>query len=193
MVLFAQGNNNFYPGFNGRDLTSFSTPVGWCQGAQDGRDVSQRFALLLLQNFLTGEYIISPAEAKWLWTQGTVTSANYSLAMLELPQSPAAPQGSTQPAALTGRLREWSSTMNTTAPVLSDRSMVQDPTLKTASLWVTSTNPSDWRGQVGWNDNHVSMETGRVLKLTRYGTMINRNDDLFTATSDADAMMSYGK
>jgi type II secretory pathway pseudopilin PulG len=30
MVLFAQGNNNFYPGFNGHDLTSFSTPVGWC-------------------------------------------------------------------------------------------------------------------------------------------------------------------
>jgi hypothetical protein len=149
--------------------------------------------LLLLQSFFTGEYAVSPAEAKTIWTQGTVTTAHYSLAMLDLPQLPAAPQGSTQTASLTGRWREWSSTTNTAAPVLSDRSMVQDPTLKTASLWLTSTNPSDWRGQVGWNDNHVSMESGRVLKITRYGTMINNNDDLFTATSDADAMMSYGK
>ena len=193
MVLFAQGNNNCYPGLNGHDLTSFSTPVGWCQGAQDGRDVSQRMALLLLQNFFTGEYAISYADAKTVWTQGTVSSANYSFAMLDLPQPPAAPQGSTQPVALTGRLREWSNTLNTGAPVLSDRSMVLDPTLKTSSVWLTSANPSDWRGNVVWNDTHVTFESSRVLGTTRYGTKINHNDDLFTATSNADAMMSYGK
>lgn len=197
MVLFAQGNNNYYPCFNGRDLTSFTTPAGWSQGARDGRDTSQRFSLLLLQNFLTGEFIVSPAEAKKIWTQGTLTTANYSYAMLDLPQPPTfATATMTQPAPLDGRLKEWSSTINTLAPVLSDRSMVIDPTMKTTSLWVTSTNsssPTNWCGTVAWNDNHLSFETSSTLKKTRYGQTDNTDDDLFTATGDADAFMSYGK
>jgi hypothetical protein len=194
LVLFAQGNNNFYPGFNGHDFTSFSTSVGWSQGAQDGRDVSQRFALLLLQNFFSGEYTISPVEIKIVWTQGTVSRANYSFAMLELPLPPAQSPNLTQALSPTGRLREWSSTINSQAPIVSDRSSVQDPALKGASVWVLgSTKPSDWRGTVAWNDNHESFERSPTLSKTRLGTMINHNDDLFTATSDADAMMSYGK
>jgi hypothetical protein len=199
MVLFAQGNNNYYPCFNGNDLTSFTTPAGWSQGARDGREVSQRLAMLLLQNFFSGEYIISFSEEskKTIWTQGTVTTANYSCAMLQLPQPPdPATATMTQPAPLDGRLKEWSNTINTLAPVLSDRSMVIDPTMKTTSLWVTSTNsssPTNWRGTVVWNDMHASFESSSTLPTTRYGQTDNTNDDLFTATGDADAFMRYGK
>jgi hypothetical protein len=198
MVLFAQGNNNYYPCFNGRDLTSFSTPAGWSQGSQDGGDTSQRLALLLLQNYFPGEYIISPAEEgnKTIWTHGTLTTANYSFAMLDLPQPPK-PATSTmsKPVSLTGRLKEWSNTTNALAPVLSDRSSMIDPSLITTSIWVTSTDrsPEYWRGTVVWNDNHVTFESSSTLTKTRFGKTDNTNDDLFTATSKADAFMKYGK
>ncbi len=184
MVLFSQGNNGFYPGFNGRDLTNFSTPIGWSQGATNGHDVSQRFAILLIENYFTGEYIISSNEVKTVWTWGVVTKANYSYALLDLPENLAEPAG---------RLQEWSNTINQLAPVVSDRSKVLDPTLKTASVYVNGTNPSDWQGAVVWNDNHVTFERSPILPATRYGQTDNTNDDLFTATGDADAFMSYGK
>ena len=193
MILFSQGNNGFYPGFNGRDLTHFSTPIGWSQGATNGRDVSQRFAILLLDYYFTGEYIISSNEAKTIWTWGTVTAANYSYALLELPNIQAEPAGAAQNTELPGRLKEWSNTINKLAPVVTDRSKVLDPTLKTASVYVKGTKPSDWQGAVVWNDNHVTFERSPILPATRYGQTDNTSDDLFTAKGDADAFMSYGK
>jgi prepilin-type N-terminal cleavage/methylation domain-containing protein len=203
MVLFAQGNNNFFPGWNGQALTTFSTPVGWSQGAVNGAPASNRFALLLLQNFFTGEYAISPAEAKTIWTTGTVGTGNFSYALLNIASTGDA-----------GKLTEWGNTINTAGVVLSDRAggganagAGNDVNLVTTSLWVTSTtnatnatNSTNWRGTVGWNDNHVSFESNSILGTTRYGAVTNTSDNLFvgngtenatTVTSTANADMLY--
>jgi prepilin-type N-terminal cleavage/methylation domain-containing protein len=202
MVLFAQGNNNFFPGWNGQSLSTFSTPVGWTNGAVAGGPASNRFALLLLQNFFTGEYAISPAEAKTIWTANTVTTSNFSYALLNIANTVDA-----------GKLTEWGNTINTAGVVLGDRlggstaGPNGDPGLVTTSLWVTSTttataaaNATNWRGTVGWNDNHVSFESSAILGTTRFGAVTNTSDNLFvgngtenatTVTSTANADLIY--
>lgn len=187
-VLFAQGNNNFYPGWNGTALTTFSTPVGWGNGAQNGGIASQRLALMLLNSFFTGEYIISPAETKSIWTSGAVSTSNFSYALL----------GINSTTTDGGRLNEWSQTINTQGIVVTDREgsstaqSTQDTSLATTSLWVTTTtnasgatgNAANWRGSVAWNDNHVSFETNASISTTKFGQVTNTNDNLFlSATS----------
>jgi prepilin-type N-terminal cleavage/methylation domain-containing protein len=191
MVLFAQGNNNFFPGWNGQSLTTFSTPVGWTNGAVAGGPASNRFALLLLQNFFTGEYAISPAEAKTIWTSNTVTTSNFSYALLNIANT-----------VDSGKLTEWGNTINTAGVVLSDRAggttatpNNSDAGLVTTSLWVTSTTSAtatstvtNWRGTVGWNDNHVSFESSSVLGTTRFGAVTNTSDNLFIGTTSAESI-----
>jgi prepilin-type N-terminal cleavage/methylation domain-containing protein len=202
LVLFAQGNNNFFPGWNGQSLTSFPVPVGYTQPAVSGAPASNRFALLLLYDLFTGEYAISPAETKTVWTSGTVTTSNFSYALLNV--------GSTGDA---GKLTEWSDTGGSSSAVISDRQGGSaagpsgDPSLVTTSLWVTSTTAANtgatstnWRGSVGWNDNHVSFESNSILGTSRYGAVTNSSDNLFvgngsenptTVCSTANADMIY--
>ncbi len=183
MVLFAQGNNNFYPGWNGQSLTAFNVPVGYTQSSVNGSPVANRFALLLLYDLFTGEYAISPAEANTIWTSGTVSTSNFSFSFLNVASTGDA-----------GKLAEWSNTANSSAPVISDRQggaaagPSGDPSLVTTSLWVTSTtnasttaNSTNWRGSVGWNDNHVSFESNAILGTSRYGAVTNTSDNLFVS------------
>ena len=83
-ALFANGNNGYYPGFNGKDF-NFIPPKGWMQGKPDGQLDAQRMALMLENSFYTGDYYISPQEVKKPWITGLVTTANYSYAALQLP------------------------------------------------------------------------------------------------------------
>jgi len=195
-VLFAQGNNNFYPGWSGSSLTftppaapynSAATPTG---NGTSGGPASTRLAIMLANSLFTGEYVISPAETKTVWTSGTVATANFSYALLGI--SSTTNDG--------GRLNEWSQTINTQGIVVTDREggttnaqATQDTSLATTSLWVTTTtgatgspNSTNWRGSVAWNDNHVSFETNASIATTKYGQVTSTSDNLFLSNGAND-------
>jgi prepilin-type N-terminal cleavage/methylation domain-containing protein len=180
-VLYAQGNNNFYPGFNGTDVAGENGVALPATGNTDGAQASTRLAICLYGNYFTGDYEISPVEVKNVWTTGIITTANFSYNLLQIGNT--ATTGATIDS---GRRAEWSNTINTQGNVLADRSKRTDATLVTTSLYVTTTttNVTDWRGSVGWNDNHVTFETTSSPVTTKYGVATNNTDDIFSTTTD---------
>ena len=175
MVLYGQGNNTYYPGLD--SLGELDTPE---EDGGDGRDPDWRMEIMLTNNFFTGEYVVSPVDVKTVWTTGAVDSTMYPYALLDLDQSP--------------ERAEWRDTINTEAVVVSDRntgSGTKEAELN--SLWTG--RRGDWRGSVGWNDNHTTFETEAVGYTTKYGSLFNdQNDNLFQDDDVArgDAQMVYG-
>lgn len=158
LVLFSQGNNTYYPGFDTLGQPLADTTVEF------------RFQELLDDNYFTGEYIISPSETKTaMQTTGVrPTTANYSYAMLNLSVLDSV------------RNMEWRDTSNSEAVVLSDRAVGNG---KDGAIKSVHTNPStdttQWRGSVGFNDNHVTFEATHDMLTTQYGEAQFINDNLF--------------
>ena len=185
-VLFAQGNNQWYPGIksdaskviDSTDTSAFPS-VQTASGNKDGAFASTRLALLLNNNYFSGDYALSPAENKAaVWTTGLLSTNQFSYALLSI--------GTSNATVDAGRRLEWgSNTFNSQAAVLSDKDKSLDSNMSTTSLWVTTTTSGsatqgDWRGSVGWNDNHVSFETSAALGITKYGSTTNAaGDNLF--------------
>ena len=142
MVMFAQGNNEYYPGMrsSGRPIpaqVNGDPPVEkerlWDNGYiseelrdsdwRGGGDPSVRFALMLEGDYFSGDYMVSPSEAREEFPDNIyVDELNddspelaYSYAMLEIHR------GYNDDDWRNHRRTEWAETMNTRAPVLSDR------------------------------------------------------------------------
>jgi len=191
LVLFAQGNNTYYPGVasNG-DFTAIT----------NGTHTNVRVQELLEDNYFSGEYIISPSETKTEWTTGdTLDTTMYSYALLDISVTPSQ------------RRNEWRETSNSQAPVLSDRAIDNDDATDDGDVKSVHTNPAagtnEWRGSVGWNDNHVTFESDRLLTNVKNGSSTTTGvgpdpdvagDDLFTtivddnSTAGNDALVTYG-
>ena len=170
--------------------------LSWAEEAERpiAGTVRFRLSLLLEFNILPPEFVISPfdpgktparmgADGKYL---PTITTANFSYAMLDITPG-------------TEREKEWSNyNANSASVAISDRSLAIVPpgdSLKTTSYHVksTSTSSSAWKGQVVWNDNHVTFEQDGIIP-TRYGSgpklKTTANDDLFIE-EDGDGLMCY--
>ena len=170
LVLFSQGNNTYYPGVN--TIGQFTTT-----------NVNFRFQELLDDNYFTGEYIISPSETKTATTTTNVaiTTENYSYAMIEIRSASG------------NRANEWRDTSNSEAVVLSDRGKQNGNTAHVKSVHTnpSSTTVNEWRGSVGFNDNHVTFEATHDGLTTQYGDDTMTNDNLFAATGISDAVLIY--
>jgi len=194
-VLFAQGNNSYYPGMDSRGGIEL---VAFADSDVDGGEPDARFTLLLQGNFFTGEYCISPVDTKVEWTSDVADSRMYSYALLDIGDADvSAPEQA-----------EWRDTINTEAIVISDRN-ISDAVSESDVQSIWTTEKGDWRGSIGWNDNHTTFETeahdddttrGGAFK-TKYGTNINdpdaengTGDNLFEDddVSLGDAFMIYG-
>ncbi len=185
MVTYAQGNNSEFPGLNGSGaaVTNSTTNTG---NSGVGDTVEARYWILLNGNYFTGEYAVSPVETRAAWTtgSGSVTTTNYSYGMLMINGT------AVNPAA---RKAEWKDTINTEAAVMSDRAQSVTGGYKS----IHTTSAGDWRGSVGYNDNHVIFETTDGLRNTRYGSgTSNTTDTLFveagTGTSGSgDALIVF--
>ena len=175
MLLYTSGNNTYYPGLDTHG--ELDTPK---EHGGDGRDPDWRLYILVNKGFLVGDRVISPIDTKTVWTTGQVTADVYSYALLDLDQAP--------------ERTEWRDNLTTEAAVVSDRntgSSTNEAELN--SLWTGK--KGDWRGNVGWNDNHVTFETEGVGHTTKYGSFFNDgNDDLFQDddVTRGDAQMVYG-
>ncbi len=186
LILFSQGNNTYYPG---RSTTGQLQDINSLSGAY----VEGRYQELLDDNYFTGAYAISPSETKDPWTVGALTTANYSYSLLQIRN--AGTNNSQRPA-------EWRDTSNSEAVVISDRPVDNDGTVRAAGgVGITPhriksihTNPTaigtnEWRGSVGFNDNHVTFEaTHDQLDLTS-GSARTNNDNLFASLGQDDVFM----
>ena len=192
LVLFSQGNNTYYPG----STTKGQNKTAVVSGETDPMSVQFRFATLLNDNYFTAEYMVSPSETKatavggetGLTTtdNGVDTEVTYSYAMLRI--SPVQ----------TDAREEWRDTSNSEAVMLCDRAKNNDGTLGDAWKSV-HTNPAtgttEWRGSVGWKDNHVTFEATSTMAATQYYDTSNTSDELFpevgVTDTDDDAVMVF--
>jgi prepilin-type N-terminal cleavage/methylation domain-containing protein len=162
LVLFSQGNNTYFPGYDkdGNRMEDYSTEF--------------RFQELLDDSYFTGEYIISPSENKTAWEEGKLTADMYSYAFLNISDL------------ANPRIMEWRDSGNDSAVVVTDRAIANGDN---GSIKSVHTNPTsgknEWRGSVGFNDNHVTFEASHDNLTTTYGTgeaqQTFKNDNLFDA------------
>lgn len=175
LVVHAQGNNGWFAGL---DNHGNGDPT-----------VEQRYQILLDGSYFTGDYAISPMETRPTWKPGSVvTSSNYSFAMLQLNPGasfdPGKPLVDGTPHA---RRKEWRDTINTEAPVITDR----NTGTPAAPDSIHGSASGHWRGSVGYNDNHVVFETTHIIPKTVYSTVTHSSDHLFEASGGDDALMIF--
>lgn len=187
MVLYAQGNKDFYPGFNndGSEARNamHATPGLYGTDSTSGYDVNYRMAILLRGNYFSPEYMLSPNETepkKTIQPAENLTTSHFSFALLRISDSNAK-----------GRRDEWKATNNSRAAVGSDRNLGPGAGDKAYS---NHTTPSEgWRGAVIYNDNHAVFETTNHI-TTEFGVHEKNNeikiDDLFA--DDADPNGKHG-
>jgi prepilin-type N-terminal cleavage/methylation domain-containing protein len=186
LVIFAQDARGRFPGVQPDGTVEGMIPgaPGGTVGTLRGDFVQRRFWTIVSRQYFPSVYAISPAElaVKTPWNPDappgsaeflTFSPNMYSYAMLQI-------EPNTALASAQGRRLEWSETMNSRAPVLSDRTRGQTDFF---SLW---TGPGQgWRGGVVWNDNHVTFESSHVVRNTQYGRgPVNDTDNLFVGESD---------
>lgn len=180
LVGFAQNNLMQYPGLNGKGALVDGASASSTPGL--GSVPAVRYSIMLDDGYFTGEYMISPFESKSPTTPGNqVNSSHFSYALMSIVD------GSN--ALAETRASEWSDTVNSQAIAVSDRltSGVYGTPGDYSSL--ESTGIGDWRGNVAWNDNHVTWEKSSTIENTKhkYGSPILPEDDLFDA-SPADGI-----
>ncbi len=177
MVMFAQGNRTYFPGMTGSGGIAAGGAATDAYGTTTGATVQHRYGRLVDGNFFTGEYMISPTEDKVEWTTNDVTNENFSYALLWINDSDSTTLGTLNDV----RREEWRDSINTEAPVIGDRVRGQWQTPSSYSSIHTEEASGDWRGSVGWNDNHVNFETSHEVD-TKYGDIRTTDDDLFRHT-----------
>ena len=134
--------------------------------------VEGRFLTLLQNNYVTGETLISPVETKTVWVGGALDTSMYSYSMLQI-----ADPGERQ--------AEWSETANADAAVMTDRAVARP-----GGIGSIHSDVAIWRGNVVWNDSHVTFERDHHLTTT-YGPLFTANDNLFEPAGADDAYVIY--
>lgn len=185
MVMYAQSNNSKFPGLTGSGLLYPDDSPRLDSGLAGGA-LETRYEIMLDGNFFTGEYMLSPSETKTEWTTNSVTSRNFSFAMLQLTDTNSSSGAGTAPDANQGRRTEWSETLNTEATIMGDRNTGEGTTTTAGTGGLSSIhtdeNGGDWRGSLAWGDNHTAFSTTHLLD-TKFGSgpAISR-DHLFDDT-----------
>ncbi|HAI12693.1 MAG TPA: hypothetical protein DCM28_13380 [Phycisphaerales bacterium] len=179
LVMFSQGNNSYYPGKNTQGAVAAATDLydgdGTAQSGEDGYAPMLRFRELLEDNYFEGEYAVSPSETKTAWggTGTSVQQIHISYGLLDI-----ADAGQ--------RTREWRDTSNSEAVVIADRAIDNNDS-GSNNIKSVHTNPTkdtkEWRGSVGFNDNHVSFVATHDDQSTQYGDTTIHNDNLFNKTN----------
>ncbi|MEM9420235.1 MAG: prepilin-type N-terminal cleavage/methylation domain-containing protein [Planctomycetota bacterium] len=202
MVTFAQenktgGNDGFFPGLDPDGTLHPGEPAIVNQSFGGTPSLpTNTIALLLNRNYIPPEYCNNPADTRISPISisdnpPAVSDFNFSYAMIELHDGPpGANPGTIKPDR--ARAAEWKETLNTAAPVISDKNTGGlDTTI--SSVW-TEQNSGDWRGGIARNDNSTEFSTSEIVEQTKYGNnAVTEEDNLFIEDGDgvvdADAAM----
>ncbi len=177
IVLFSQGNNTYYPGLTTTGGSATTENTGYASDTTENR-----FKVLIFDNYFTPEYMISPSETKTQFdnsaTTNLLTADSYSYSLIEITSGGQ-------------RKNEWRDTSNSEACVISDRAKDNGATSGTTNIKSVHTNPSlntdEWRGSVGFNDNHVTFEATHNQLDLQYGDTSTSDDNLFANEGTANA------
>jgi prepilin-type N-terminal cleavage/methylation domain-containing protein len=162
LLIFGQGNNTWYPGLNrtggGLSVNTWAwedtsdTPQSASQSNYG--DASYRLRKMAERRMFAGNYMIAPIETLFVWSRGPLTVNNFSYGLLGIQ-------------ALQPQIKnEWRETNNAQAPVIGDR-LQSGSGGSFKSVWTQpKQGVTEWRGNVGWNDNHVSFEDNFILSTT---------------------------
>ena len=200
LVTFSQGNGaqEWFAGIDADGKIDDETNAGdedipYVDGTgTNAINTESRFAILLGNDFYSPEFLISPSEDntsiqvyEFLATDPETDTLfdedNYSYSMLQIDDPDATPGG---------RLTEWRNTVNSQAPILSDRVIQRQG--KTFSATDTTTfaslhSENSWRGNVAYNDGHVEFETDPELSSVKIGDKTQDTDDnLFNNDDSGD-------
>ena len=168
MFQYSANNNNRYPGLRSTtDLVDASTEF--------------RLQVLLEKNYFKGDLLVSPIENLKPWSKGKLNRRQYSYALLQIDDAKAD----------LGRRKEWGSTANSYAPVVSDRNTGVIGQFE--SVWSALTGEHRWIGSVVYNDGHVVFEKDPTLVKTNFAAVKNRDDNLFGAAGPDDACMTFSR
>jgi len=203
MVMFSNNNNTWYPGYN-EDGGIIQAPTNPYQltgvGANAGAHAAVRLREMLDDRLFDGAYMVSPAEVGEPHTNNAYNLNNkhaklgFSYALLNILDNGR-------------RTDEWRDTTHGRAVVISDR-LISDLEMGGRRYRSVHTDPAesttDWKGSIGYNDNHVDFEPGQNVD-TVYGQESRVSkvvaDNLFaadngvnlqgTTIADADAEMVW--
>jgi prepilin-type N-terminal cleavage/methylation domain-containing protein len=188
MVTYAQGNRTYYPGLDQRGSSSNTNITGTTvfqfdasgNVATTSPQSGYRVAILLNGNFFTSDYVVNPAD-------NTVTAASVNAAVSNTADQS---YGWLNVNGATDRRAEWNDSLNSQAPILSDRNT--GTATNVSSVW-TVVNSGDWRGMVVWNDGHTTTETTNLIPTDiKYGPGdMATGADLFQATRTDRPMMAW--
>ena len=190
MVMFGGENKGYYPGIDssGRRFIDAADNLS----DKPGNMVQARFALLVEGEFLTPDYLISPAEFNEeyvhepykLGSGAPFRSNHYSYAMLEL--------GNVQPMSQTPtsigyyRTKEWNAErMNSQVLVIADRLLSYAPSPFDLENYRNLHNGDGGKyiaSQV-WNDGHAET-TNTFLAETEYYGIRNDRDNVYARQDD---------
>ncbi len=188
MFADSQSNRGWLPGVTGRGALEPADDEpgnGFIDGV-GGAAVTCRMAVLLTNDFFTGEIAINPADTRTPWTDesvGDVTLDHLSYALAEI-------------AGDSARRSVWRADLNHQVVIGSDRNAGPERGRPLGTIHrVPAGAPDDsWRGSVAWADIHVAFEPTHVLE-TAYGPaetrVVNPADDLFHPAGDADAWQVF--
>jgi type II secretory pathway pseudopilin PulG len=195
MVIFAQSNNNWYPGYDADgDLISQATNSAQATTGESGAYPATRFREMWDDRLFDGPYMISPSEPGQPLTNDTTTlrpgthtdptQIGFSYALLALTDTALADPDTGR------RTDEWRETTHQRSVVISDRLIRDSASTRLRSVHTDPTSANDWKGSIGYNDNHVEFEPSEKVD-TIYGseTRVSRvtDDNLFIRDNGLDA------
>ena len=198
LVVFAQDLKGRMPGTDSKGNILYddgNTSTSKTGASGDGSTVEARYWLMLNNNNFSGDYAISPAETKTIWTTNEVEAANYSYAFLNINDDNNSPTSATDKVRpnQSGRAREWKASINTQAVLVCDRARIAsgstdiDPDAtggnKIYSIH-TSEDDGKWAGSVGRGDGSASFEQELALD-TKYGSSENIEADRLFAREES--------
>ncbi|WP_428386134.1 prepilin-type N-terminal cleavage/methylation domain-containing protein [Mucisphaera sp.] len=192
LVIHAQANNNWYTGYDGNSgvwkrSTTHDLPT---RADLVGTSVEVRFAELVTTGLVSPEYLLHPSEPdpKEAWEEGNEFNLlNFSYALNELGFDEITSDSDPDNDFAEAR-KEWQATLNAQAPIIADRLYRIAPG---GSQWnnddyigMYSSEPGRIEIGIVWNDGHTSFSNSVVVENTRFGSITNTHDNLYSRGDD---------
>lgn len=194
MFAYATGNKEYLPGLDDGGQVQRLLPGGSFAAVAPvgGASVEGRFWLVLDGDYVSGDYVVSPAESREAWEPKTSGATNepstldatntpkYSYAMLRIADDAVANNATARPTGNGNRTDAWRSDLNSQTVLISDRAKQDGGSLY--SLFTKKpegAGDDDWGGSILWGDNHVTFENTHQVDTVFGDSPTNTEDNLF--------------
>jgi len=203
-VMFGQNNKGWYPGLEGSGAS-----VAWLPATRNGQPTSAankrgtwpaaRFALIVEEDFVSPDYVISPAEPgdrdPWTYDRDETDRfgtrfdwRNFSYAVEEWDRGSDAVTSNNSFKIMTATIDE----MGANTPVVTDRIIVvvnQEYTNINKYIGMFSNDQGDFQMGIAWNDGHTTIEN-TPLQDTEFGPFRNSDDNIYQRNNGVDVTAS---